>query len=152
MESNSVSHWKKTLPVIAILALFITVMKPVSAGACDVNCLQVYSISLQDLGTYIRGVVKLTDEHGSSGAARSSVVHVEWTRADGTTLDQFATIGTRLRAEFRLYTMGATGAHTLNVVDATKQAYTFAPELSATLSDRIVIGDSEVAPDNWTAR
>jgi PKD repeat protein len=112
------------------------------AQTCSVDCLRVYSIALSDLGTAISGTVKLTDEAVSAGAARSSVVHAVWTRPDGTTLDQYATIGTRLRAEFRLYTAGELGLYRLTVAGATKAGYTFDAANSALLSESIQIGSS----------
>jgi hypothetical protein len=112
----------------------------VSAQGCSVDCLRVYSIDLSDFGTAIGGTVKLTDEAVSAGAARSSVVHGVWTRPDGSQFDQYANIGTRLRAEFRLYTGGEPGLYMLTVADATKAGYTFDPANSAVLSESIQIG------------
>ncbi len=70
------------------------------------------------------------------------MVHAVWTRPDGSQFDQYANIGTRLRAEFRLYTAGEPGLYTLAVAGATKAGYTFDPANSALLSEDIQIGSS----------
>lgn len=127
---NSTSRRKMMLSCISLLGLFVTATNNAWAQACSQDCLRVYSVDLRDLGTYINGTVKLWDETGSAGGARSAVVHGVWTRPDGSSFDQYANIGTRLRAEFRLYTAGAPGVYTLTVVGATKAGYTFDPENS----------------------
>lgn len=133
--------WKTAIACVALLASSVTTMTPAYAQACSVDCLRVYSIALTNLGTSIRGIVKLTDETGAGAGARSTVVHAVWTRPDGSTFDQYANIGTRLRATFRLYSDGAPGTYTLTVADATKAGYTFDPDNSVILSDSIVVGD-----------
>lgn len=132
-------HWRIALACIAIL-LTIPTIKTAFAEVCSLDCLRVYSIALRDLGTYISGTVKLTDEAGTSGGARNTVVHAIWTRPDGSSFDQYANIGSRLRAEFRLYTPGDPGVYTLIVAGATKSGYTFDPLNSAILNDSIEVG------------
>ena len=139
---NSTNHRRTILTGLSILGMFFGVANMVWAQGCSVDCLRVYSIDLRDLGTAIGGTVKLTDETVSGGAARSSVVHGVWTRPDGTQFDQYANIGTRLRAEFRLYTAGESGRYTLTVAGATKAGYTFDEANSALLSENIQIGSS----------
>lgn len=101
---------------------------------CSVNCLRVFNIEMFDLGGKVTGLVYMVDENG--GGVRSVVVHAVWTMPDGSTVDQYANIGTRGRAEFRLYPM-ASGLYTLTVVGATKSGYTFDPDNSAVLSASI---------------
>lgn len=126
---------------MSILGIFFATTSMAWAQTCSVNCLDVYSIVLQDLGTSIQGTVKLIDDEGTAGGARSAVVHGVWTRPDGTTFDQYDVIGTRLRAEFRLYTAGEPGTYTLTVAGATKTGYTFDPASDTPLSETIQIGD-----------
>jgi hypothetical protein len=52
--------------------------------------------------------VQLVDQDGSAGASRGAVVHGRWVRPDGSSFDQYAVVGSRLRTDFRLYT-AATG-------------------------------------------
>ena len=136
------SHWKMALVHIALLVSFATMSSTASAQACSSNCLRVYSIDLANLGTSIRGIVKLTDESGAGAGPRGSVVHAVWTRPDGSTFDQYANIGTRLRAEFRLYTNAAPGTYTLTVAGATKTGYTFDPGNSSILNKSITVGSA----------
>jgi PKD repeat protein len=138
MLRHSTSRWK--LALLALLAFFATMSNTAMAQACTVNCLRVYSIDVTDLGSSIRGIVKLTNESGVATATRSSVVHVVWTRPDGTSYYQAAIIGTRLRAEFSLSTAGAPGIYTLAVAGATKSGYTFDPDNSSMTSKSITIG------------
>lgn len=135
--------WLPSFAAIAMLILSLFIASPVSAQTCLTNCLRVYSIQLTDLGTSIRGIVKLTDETYSGAGARNTTVHAIWTRPDGSALDQYRRIGTRLRAEFRLYTSGMAGTYTLTVLDATKPDYTFDPENSTLLSETITIGQPQ---------
>ena len=139
---NSTTPRRTVLAGLSMLGMLFGMANMVWAQGCSVDCLRVYSIALSDLGTAINGTVKLTDETVSGGAARSSVVHAVWTRPDGSQFDQYANIGTRLRAEFRLYTAGEPGLYTLTVAGATKAGYTFDPANSALLSEDIQIGSS----------
>ena len=139
---NSATPRRSILVGLSMLGMFFGMANMVWAQTCSVDCLRVYSIALSDLGTAISGTVKLTDETVSAGAARGSVVHAVWTRPDGTELDQYATIGTRLRADFRLYTAGVPGLYTLTVAGASKVGYTFDAANSALLSESIQIGSS----------
>ncbi len=146
MKPDQTSHWSMVSTFIALLVLLASIPGTASAQTCTVDCLRVFSIELADLGDSIRGTVKLTDETGAGAGARGSLVHAVWTRPDGTTLDQYANIGTRLRAEFRLYTAGTPGTYTLTVVNATKPGYLFDPDNSAILSQSIMIGNTANQP------
>ncbi|MES9942468.1 MAG: PKD domain-containing protein [Candidatus Thiodiazotropha sp. 6PLUC2] len=115
---------KHYLLLIIFMSMSMGINTAYSAN-CTSNCLSIYSNNLTNLGTSISGTVKLIDELGTAGAARSSTVHGLWTRPDGSTVLQYARIGTRLRAEFRLYTGGAPGVYTLEVIDVIKVGYTF---------------------------
>jgi PKD repeat protein len=139
MLRHSLSRWKFAL--LALLVFFTAMSNTAMADACTVNCLRVYSIDVSDLGSSIRGIVRLTNESGAATASRGSVVHVMWTRPDGTVYDQYAIIGTRLRARFSLSTAGAPGAYTLTVAGATLSGYTFDPDNSSMTSKSITIGD-----------
>ena len=140
------NRWKMALVAIALLLGFTGVSSTALAANCSKNCLSVYSIKLTDLGSSISGIVKLVDETGAGAGARGSVVHAIWTRPDGSMLDQYANIGTRLRAEFRLYTAGAPGTYTLTVAGATKAGYTFNPKPGNKLSESITIAGSGNQP------
>ena len=137
-------RWQQLLAAIALLITSLFFVNPAAAQTCTADCLRVYSIELSDLGSSLRGIVKLTDETTNGSAASSATVHAIWTRPDGSTLDQYALVGTRLRAEFRLYTSGIPGTYTLTIVDASKAGYSFDPDNSNLLSESIAIG----SPDN----
>jgi len=141
MTFNLKTYWKIAGVLFALLLFSFLTTKTVLAKGCSVNCLSVYSIELTNLGSSIRGIVKLVDETGAGGGARGSVVHAVWTRPDGSEFDQYANIGTRLRANFSLYTAGAPGKYKLTVVDATKAGYTFDTVNSSRLSKSISIGN-----------
>lgn len=132
---------RRALAFLAFLALLVSASGTAMAQTCTANCLRVYSIAVSDLGDSISGVVKLINESGSATASRGSVVHAAWTRPDGSTFDQYARIGTRLRAEFSLSTAGVPGVYTLSVVDVTKTGYTYDPDSSAVTSSSITSGD-----------
>lgn len=146
MIHNLIFNRKSALTFVALLAAFSTFSNTASAASCSINCLRVYSMTLSDLGNTIGGIVKLTDETGSGGGARSTVVHGLWTRPDGSVLDQYAVIGTRLRAQFSLYTAATPGTYTLTVVDATKAGYTFDSKNSSVLSTSITVGEAQNQP------
>lgn len=146
MNFNLTIYKKLTILCLSFLVLAVATMTTASAKSCSVNCLSVYSIELTNLGTSVRGIVKLVDETGSGAGARGTVVHAVWARPDGSTFDQYANIGTRLRATFSLYTAGAPGTYTLTVVDATKAGYTFDPANNNSLSKSISIGDVSNQP------
>ncbi len=134
------SKWKQSISVLSLLFTFFVLSNAAQAAPCSTNCIRVFSIDVTDIGTSIRGTVKLWDETGSAGGTRSAVLHVVWTRPDGSTLDQYDTIGTRLRGEFSLYTAGTPGTYTLTVVDATRAGYTFDPKGSNILNKDITVG------------
>jgi len=141
MSDNSVNGMKKNLAFVTLLfALAATANATQAAQLCSTQCLRVYSIDLADKGTSISGIVKLWDETGSAGGTRSAVIHVVWTRPDGSVLDQYDIVGTRLRGEFSLYTGGVPGTYTLTVADATKSGYTFDPQKSNILNKDITVG------------
>ncbi|MEZ5541261.1 MAG: PKD domain-containing protein [Pseudomonadota bacterium] len=140
------SYWKLVSALLVLLALFAIASTNAQAQTCASNCLRVYSIDLTDLGSSIGGVVKFIDENGSATSSRSSVAHVLWTRPDGSTFDQYALIGTRLRAEFSLSTAGVPGVYSLTVVDVVKIGYTFDPDNSSITSRSIAIGSAANAP------
>ena len=146
MIFNSKSRWKMALMSIALLLTFFSTSNTALAGNCSTNCLSVYSITLTDLGNTIRGIVKLVDETGAGAGARGTVVHAIWTRPDGSTLDQYANIGTRLRATFSLYTASVSGTYTLTIVGATKAGYTFDPNPVSKSSKSITIAGSGNEP------
>lgn len=136
---HSICQRKIMLTCICVAGIFIAATNMAWAKACSVDCLRVFSIELLDRGTSIHATVKLTDESGAGGGARSTVVHGVWKRPDGSTFDQYANIGTRLRAEFNLYTAGKPGKYKLTVAGATKTGYTFDPANSTRLSKTINI-------------
>ena len=124
MTYNLRNYGKNSFICLALLVVFVTTMKTASAQ----STLSVYSFVLANLGSSISGTVKLVDETGAGAGARGTVVHGVWEKPDGSTFDQYANIGTRLRANFSLYTAGAPGKYTLTVIDATKTGYTFIPK------------------------
>ncbi len=120
---STIRHYGKIpLMFIALLVVLGTTMKTASAGAT----LSIFSFTLTELTTLqIKGTVKLLDDQSGGSAPKGTVVHGIWTRPDGSSLDQYALLGTRLRAEFTLYTGGAPGKYTLTIVDANSPGYTF---------------------------
>ncbi len=138
---NTFIKSKIFLSYIALICVTLGVSTKASAQACTTNCLSLFSFTMTNLGTSIRGTVKLIDETGSSGGARSAVVHGLWTRPDGSSFMQYARIGTRLRAEFNLGTGAAPGAYTLEVVDVIKEGYTFELAGEVGLISSISVGD-----------
>lgn len=140
MKRNSGNHLRILFTCFAVLFAFAAGSNTALAGTCSVDCLSVYSNVLSDAGTSIKGTVKLIDETGSAGGARGAVVHAAWTRPDGSVFDQYGVIGSRLRAEFSLYTAGAPGTYTLTIVDVTKTGYKFEPKNQSQLSQDITVG------------
>ncbi len=146
MNFHQMMYRKLMLVWFSFLLVTVATATTTLAGNCSVNCLSVYSLELTDLGTSVRSIVKLVDETGAGAGARGTVVHAVWTRPDGSSFDQYANIGTRLRATFGLYTAGAPGTYKFSVVGATKAGYTFDPANSSTLSKSIVLGDISNTP------
>lgn len=140
MRHNPLKRCKIASAFFALLVLFVTTSNTALAEDCSVSCLRVFSIEASDLDSSIHGVVRLTDENGSATGARSSIVHLVWTRPDGSIFDQYAMISSRLRAEFSLSTAGAPGTYTLTVAGATKSGYTFDPDNSSIVSKSITVG------------
>lgn len=133
------------LKVVALAATLLTMYSqaaPAVAQTCTENCLSVFSNVLVNRGTYLHGTVKLWDETHAGAGARGTVVHAQWTRPDGTTLDQYANIGTRLRAEFRLYGAAEPGSYSLTVLGATKLGYTFDPRPRRLLTSTVTVAGS----------
>ncbi len=105
---------------------------------CTVNCLRINSFTLTDAITTVQSTIKLADENGFATGARGAVVHVQWTRPDGTTLDQNAYVGTRLRVNFSL-PITETGIYTLAIQDAVKAGYSYDPNNSVVISKTISV-------------
>lgn len=131
---------------LALLVFSGAKMSTAFAQSCSVNCLRVYSISLTDHHSYISATVKLADETGAGAGPRGTTVRAVWSRPDGSSFDQYARIGTRMRASFRLYNSGAAGTYTLTVVDATKNGYTFDATNSNILNKNITVGNVSNQP------
>lgn len=128
------------LTIVALSMFMVPVAQaaPTPKGHCAQDCLRVYSITLYTyLGPTVEAHVKVVDENG--GGARGAVVHGEWTLPDGTTVDGYSMLGTRMRAEFPV-TSNQTGTFTFTVLGITKAGYTFDPGGSALLSKSIDIG------------
>ncbi|MEW8509029.1 MAG: PKD domain-containing protein [Candidatus Thiodiazotropha sp.] len=135
----------KPISSIHVLLLSLSMLGYTShafAVSCVKNCLAVWSLSLTDQGTSIRATVKLVDEHNSSGASRNSTVHGLWTRPDGSSVLQYARIGTRLRADFNFGTGGAAGTYRFEVIDVIRTGYTFDPSAGAETTSILNIQDS----------
>ena len=113
-------YGKNPLICIAFIVVFGATMKTASAGAT----LSIFSFTLTELTTLqIQGTVKLLDDQSGGSAPRDTVVHGVWALPDGSLFDQYAVLGTRLRAEFTLYTGGVPGKYTLTIVDANSAGY-----------------------------
>ncbi len=129
----------RILTTLFLLLLFnVNFMSEANAN-CETDCLTVYSISLTDRGTSIRGSVKLIDEFVNSGASRGSTVQVMWTRPDGSTILQNARIGTRLRADFNFGSGGVPGTYTFEVINVLRSGYTFDPSGGIDLVSSITV-------------
>ena len=134
------------LSIVAALAVAAPAAGAAEAAspACEADCLRVYSIkNYTYLGPDAEAHVKVVDEYG--GAIRGAVVYGVWTLPDGTTLGRYDMIGTRLRAEFPLYTDQG-GTATFTVAGITKAGYTFDPAGSALLSISADLGDPAPPP------
>ena len=140
------TYWKLGLLSFSFLVLTATTSTTILAETCSVNCLSVFSIELSDLGASVRGIVKLVDKTATGVSAHGSVFHGVWTRPDGTTFDQYANIGTRLRATFSLYRADVSGTYTLTIAGATNPSYTFNPANSSILSKSISISEVSNQP------
>ena len=128
------------LPIIIFFPLVgCLVVAQANAANCTNDCLSVYHVSITDLGTSLRGTVKVADEFFNAGAARGAVVQGMWTRQDGTTFLQSRRIGTRLRADFSFGHGGVPGTYTFDVIDVVKSGYTFDAAASVELSTSITI-------------
>jgi len=125
--------------MLLLLAGSLAITTGAHAASCTSNCFTVYSLSLSDQGTSLRASVQVVDEFGSSGATKSATVEGLWTRPDGTTFVQYATIGTRLRADFGFGTGGAPGTYTFEVIDVRKSGYSFDPTGGVELVSSITV-------------
>ena len=118
------------------------VISQAHAADCSSDCLSAYHVSITDLGTSLRGTVKVADEFFNAGAARGAVVQGVWTRQDGSTFLQSKRIGTRLRADFSFAHGGVPGTYTFEVLDVIKTGYSFDSASSVELSASITIQGS----------
>ena len=143
---NIKSTYRVNLALLLLALSVVTLAPQASAATCSENCLSVYSVSLTDLGTSIRSSVKVIDEFVNSGASRNATVQGLWTRPDGSTVLQYARIGTRLRADFSFGTGGVPGTYTFEVIDITKSGYTFDPNGGADLTASITIQNTYNQP------
>ena len=129
-------------PVLLFPLLGGLFISQADAADCSNDCLSVYHVSITDLGTSLRGTVKVADEFFNAGAARGSVVQGMWTRQDGSTFLQSKRIGTRLRADFSFGHGGVPGTYTFEVLDVSKSGYSFDAASSVELSASITIQGS----------
>ena len=102
-------------PLIGCLAF-----SQADAAGCSNDCLSVYHAGITDLGTSLRGTVKVADEFFRAGAARGLVVQGMWTRPGGSAFVQSRRIGTRLRADFSFGHGGVPGVYTFEIIDVVK--------------------------------
>lgn len=110
-----------------------------AAPACTTNCLRVFSIKTYTyLGPTVEAHVKVVDENG--GNVRGAVVNGVWTQPDGSQLSRYDRLGTRLRAEFPLYS-DQSGTFTFDVANITLAGYTFDPNGGAPTTVSIDIGE-----------
>lgn len=84
----------------------------------------------------IKGLVWLIDENDSR--VRDAVAHAVWTLPDGSKVDQYGNIGTRLRAKFTLQAK-TPGLFALTTVEVTKNGVSFDPDNSNVLTGMIAI-------------
>lgn len=144
MKISPITRFLLTLPILLFACLSMTIQA--NAGSCTNNCLSVYSLGQTDLGTSIRATIKVVDESVSSRAAKSAMVQGMWTRPDGSTVLQYASIGTRLRADFNFGTGGIAGTYTFEVIDIVKSGYTFDPSSGVELVSSLSIQNSYNQP------
>lgn len=137
MTFNLKKYGKAVLITVALLVFSVATTKTALAKGCSVNCIRVYSMTLTDYDTSVRGIVQLVDETG--GNVRGTLVHAEWTLPDGTILEQRASIGTRMRANFGISTGGVSGMYTLTIVDAVLDGYTFDPINSKFVTKKVSV-------------
>ena len=137
MTFNLKTYRNMVLITFALLVFSVATTQTALAKGCSVNCIRVYSMEMTDLDTAVQGIVKLVDETG--GNVRGTLVHAVWTLPDGTTLEQRATIGTRMRATLRISTGGGSGIYTLTIVDAVLDGYTFDPINSKFVTKKISV-------------
>ncbi len=74
--------------------------------------------------TQLTARIRLVDQDGAAGGSRGAVVHGRWLRPDGSSFDQYATIDTQLRADFRL-DASDTGWYRFTIVNVGKSGYVF---------------------------
>lgn len=138
MNKNSIGRMR----FVYILVCVFGFISQANAGDCISNCLSVWGLSLTDLGASIQASVKVVNESNSSVAARNSTVHGVWTRPDGSMVQQYAKIGTRLRADFKFGIGGVAGIYRFEVVDVIKSGYAFDPAGGVDPTAVIAIQDS----------
>ncbi len=125
---------------------------PLSAAttaACVGDCLHVPAIDLSAASlsqglTRISAQARVLDQNGNASSARGAVVHGVWTRPNGSTFDQYAVVGNRLRVEFRLHTVGEYGEYRFSIVDVNKAGYGFDTSAGGALETSLAL----VNPDN----
>ncbi len=124
---------------------------PVSAAttACVGDCLHIPAIELSAASlsqglTRISAQAQVLDQNGNASSARGAVVHGVWTRPNGSTFDQYAVVGNRLRVEFRLHTVGEYGEYRFSIVDVNKAGYGFDTNAGGTLEASFAL----INPDN----
>jgi len=128
------------LTAVTLLGVAVPAAGAASAAPphCRTKCLRVFSIKTYTyLGPTVEAHVQVVDENG--GAVRGAVVNGVWTEPDGSQLSRYGVLGTRLRAEFPLYS-DQSGTFTFEVADITLAGYIFDPGGSALLSASVDIG------------
>jgi PKD repeat protein len=107
-------------------------------GGCISNCMSVDRVTLRYKlkSSRVKGLVWLVDENNSG--VRDAVVHATWTLPDGSVIDQYSNIGTRLRAAFSLKAE-IDGTYVLTIIDVNKPGYSFDPDNSNVLNGAIDI-------------
>ncbi len=150
MNLRSTDRSNKLLRATFFL-LFLLPAFPISAAtlACVGNCLHIPGIQLSaaSLGhglTRITAQARVLDQAGNASSARGAIVHGLWTRPNGSTFDQYAVVGNRLRVEFRLHTLGDYGQYRFSIIDVRKAGYDFDSASSGALETSLAL----VNPDN----
>ncbi len=121
--------------LLLLLSLMVAPSWAATTVACPGNCLHVDSIDIGAANlahglTRLTAKVRVLDQNGGANAARGAVVHGVWTRPNGVSFDQYAVIGNRLEASFRLHTTGDFGQYSFRVIDVRKSGYGFDPAAS----------------------
>lgn len=137
---TTVGSFNATLTVTddrgATVSNSITITVTNSDAGCTSNCMSVDQITLRYNARRgrLKGLVDIVDENGNG--VRKALVRAQWTRPDGSTVDQYVTTNWRNRAKFILDAATAR-RYTLRIVEVTLAGYTFDPDSSNVLSDSI---------------